>query len=102
MKGVTTLSNDKYSYTTSFAIYQQGKHNEKGVNEIFYRKPNCPEYPFVVLGGTHFVLEYLKSLNFNDIDIQILKETLGIKDSTNKELLGSTFLFFNRKNMLIS
>jgi nicotinic acid phosphoribosyltransferase len=88
MKGTTALSNDKYSYTTSFAIFQQGKHTEIGTNEIFYRKPNCKEYPFVILGGTHFALEYLKNLKFQEIDIQILKEILGIKSDSNKKLKG--------------
>jgi nicotinic acid phosphoribosyltransferase len=88
MQGVTTLSNDKYSFTTSFALFQQGKHTEIGVNEVFYRKPNCKDFPFVVLGGTHFVLDYLKNLKFTDVDVEILKDTLGIQANSSEELLG--------------
>jgi nicotinic acid phosphoribosyltransferase len=90
MEGITTLSNDKYSYTTSYAIFQQNRHNLIGTNEIFYRKPPCSKYPYVILGGTHFALEYLQSLNFSNKDLEIIEEVLQINSNNQKSAQSSS------------
>ena len=84
----TILWTDKYSFTTSYALFLQKRHMQTGSSEVFYRRPNCKKYPFVILSGTHFVLEFVKNINFTDLDLEILAKTLGIPYSKTGPLNG--------------
>ena len=45
----------------------------------------------MILSGTHFVLEFIKNINFTDLDLEILARIFGIPYSKTGPLDGTFF-----------
>ena len=80
---------DKYALTVAYSWYKQNKHLQDSVYEVYYRKPPSPEAPFIVFGGTHFLLKYFKSFTFTPEYADYIEKELNIKDEGFKKFLIS-------------
>ncbi|WP_079911850.1 nicotinate phosphoribosyltransferase [Paenibacillus sp. 32352] len=68
-----TLHTDKYQINMMYAHWIHGTLNQKAVFEIFFRKLPFGN-GFAVFAGLERIVEYVKSLNFDDEVIRYLKE----------------------------
>ncbi|WP_028552619.1 nicotinate phosphoribosyltransferase [Paenibacillus sp. UNC451MF] len=81
-----TLHTDKYQINMMYAHWIHGTLNQKAVFEVFFRK-----LPFgngyAVFAGLERIVEYVKSLNFDDEVIRYLKEQEEQYDPAFLEML---------------
>ena len=67
-----TLLADEYEHTMSAAQYINGRENEVGVFDVFFRKvPNGGGY--AIMAGLDKVIEYIKNLSFSERELIYFK-----------------------------
>ncbi len=67
-----TMLTDAYEYTMADAYLQNGKQDLIGVFDVFFREvPNGGGY--CVMAGVHKLIKYVKSLHFDQEDLDFLK-----------------------------
>ena len=80
-----TLLTDFYELTMMQGYLKSGKHQEKVIFDMFYRKNPCGN-GFAICCGLEQVVEYIRNLNFNEEDIDYLR-SLGSFDEDFIEYL---------------
>ena len=80
-----TLLTDFYELTMMQGYLKSGKHQEKVIFDMFYRKNPCGN-GFAICCGLEQVVEYIRNLNFNEEDIDYLR-SLGTFDEDFIEYL---------------
>lgn len=80
-----TLLTDFYELTMMQGYLKSGKHKEKVIFDMFYRKNPCGN-GFAICCGLEQVVEYIRNLNFNEEDIDYLR-SLGTFDEDFIEYL---------------
>ena len=80
-----TLLTDFYELTMMHGYLKSGKHQEKVIFDMFYRKNPCGN-GFAICCGLEQVVEYIRNLNFNEEDIDYLR-SLGSFDEDFIEYL---------------
>jgi len=80
-----TLLTDFYELTMMQGYLKSGKHKEKVIFDMFYRKNPCGN-GFAICCGLEQVVEYIRNLNFSEEDIDYLR-SLGTFDEDFIEYL---------------
>lgn len=80
-----TLLTDFYELTMMQGYLKSGKHKEKVIFDMFYRKNPCGN-GFAICCGLEQVVEYIRNLHFSEEDIDYLRN-LGIFDEDFIEYL---------------
>ena len=80
-----TLLTDFYELTMMQGYLKTGKHKEKVIFDMFYRKNPCGN-GFAICCGLEQVVEYIRNLNFSEEDIDYLR-SLGTFDEDFIEYL---------------
>ena len=80
-----TLLTDFYELTMMQGYLKSGKHQEKVIFDMFYRKNPCGN-GFAICCGLEQVVEYIRNLNFSEEDIDYLR-SLGTFDEDFIEYL---------------
>ena len=80
-----TLLTDFYELTMMQGYLKSGKHQEKVIFDMFYRKNPCGN-GFAIRCGLEQVVEYIRNLNFSEEDIDYLR-SLGTFDEDFIEYL---------------
>ncbi len=69
-----TLMTDFYELTMAQSYFDQGKQNEKGYFDIFFRS-NPFNGGYAIVGGLGETIEYIKNFRFEEEDIAYLRST---------------------------
>ena len=69
-----TMMTDFYELTMAQVYFDQGKKDEIGYFDIFFRT-NPFNGGYTMTGGLQETIEYLQNLNFDDEDIEFLRST---------------------------
>ena len=69
-----TLMTDFYELTMAQSYFDQGKQNEKGYFDIFFRS-NPFDGGYAIVGGLEETIEYIKNFRFEEEDIAYLRST---------------------------
>lgn len=80
-----TLLTDFYELTMMQGYLKSGKHQERVIFDMFYRKNPCGN-GFAICCGLEQVVEYIRNLNFSEEDIDYLR-SLGTFDEDFIEYL---------------
>ena len=80
-----TLLTDFYELTMMQGYLKSGKHKEKVIFDMFYRKNPCGN-GFAICCGLEQVVEYIRNLHFSEEDIDYLR-SLGTFDEDFIEYL---------------
>ncbi|KAM7263441.1 hypothetical protein ACFE04_001124 [Oxalis oulophora] len=71
---VTPLLTDLYQFTMAYAYWKAGKHNERAVFDLYFRKnPFRGEY--TVFAGLEECIRFIANFKLNDIQIAFLRKT---------------------------
>lgn len=81
----TTLLTDLYQLTMMYGHFREGRHRERVVFDMFYRKNPC-DNGFVIAAGLEQVVWYLHHLHFGDEEIQYLRSLSMFSDEFLDEL----------------
>ncbi|XP_023640792.1 nicotinate phosphoribosyltransferase 2 [Capsella rubella] len=72
---VTPLLNDLYQFTMAYAYWKAGKHNERSVFDLYFRKnPFGGEY--TVFAGLDECIKFLANFKLSDDEIDFVRESL--------------------------
>ncbi|KAF5736159.1 nicotinate phosphoribosyltransferase family protein [Tripterygium wilfordii] len=72
---VTPLLTDLYQFTMAYAYWKAGKHNERAVFDLYFRKnPFGGEY--TVFGGLEECIRLIANFKFKEDDISFIRESL--------------------------
>lgn len=74
-----TLLTDLYQINMMYSYFQNGKHNQEVVFDLFFRKTPCHS-GYAVAAGLEQIIEYITDLQFTDEDIQFLKTTYNYEN----------------------
>ena len=85
-----TLLTDFYELTMMQGYLKSGKHQEKVIFDMFYRKNPCGN-GFAICCGLEQVVEYIRNLNFNEEDIDYLRSLGNFDEDFIEYLRGFHF-----------
>ncbi|ESQ46281.1 hypothetical protein EUTSA_v10000109mg [Eutrema salsugineum] len=72
---VTPLLNDLYQFTMAYAYWKAGKHNERSVFDLYFRKnPFGGEY--TVFAGLEECIKFLANFKLTDEEIDFVRDSL--------------------------
>lgn len=72
---VTPLLNDLYQFTMAYAYWKAGKHQERAVFDLFFRKnPFGGEY--TIFGGLEECIRFIANFKFTEEEISFLRSVL--------------------------
>ncbi|GAB2282626.1 Nicotinate phosphoribosyltransferase 2 [Dionaea muscipula] len=75
---VTPLLTDLYQYTMAYAYWKAGKHNERAVFDLFFRKsPFSGEY--TVFAGLEECIRFIANYKLTEEEISFIRDTLPNK-----------------------
>ncbi|PWA38435.1 Nicotinate phosphoribosyltransferase-like protein [Artemisia annua] len=73
---VTPLLTDLYQFTMAYAYWKAGKHNERAVFDLYFRKnPFGGEY--TVFAGLEECIRFIANFKFSKEEIAFVRETLS-------------------------
>jgi nicotinate phosphoribosyltransferase len=84
------LYTDLYQLTMMYGHYQAGRHRQRVVFDLFYRK-NPSQNGYVIAAGLEQVVWYLHHLHFDDSQIEYLKSLNMFSDAFLEELRSFRF-----------
>ncbi|KAK9713544.1 hypothetical protein RND81_06G034200 [Saponaria officinalis] len=75
---VTPLLTDLYQYTMAYAYWKAGKHTERAVFDLFFRRsPFVGEY--TVFGGLEECIRFIAHFKFTEDDITFIRDAMAGK-----------------------
>ncbi|MCK2158495.1 nicotinate phosphoribosyltransferase [Exiguobacterium sp. 17-1] len=84
------LHTDLYLPRWMYIYWQEGRHNERAVFDVYYRS-NPFEGGYVVFAGLENIIEYVQTLRFTEEDITYLQKMIGFPDEFKDELRNFKF-----------
>lgn len=79
------LHTDLYLPRWMYIYWQEGRHNERAIFDVYYRS-NPFEGGYVVFAGLENIIEYVQTLRFTEEDITYLQKMIGFPDEFKEEL----------------
>ena len=67
-----TMMTDLYELTMMYGYFKEGKHNDKAVFDLFFRR-QVGHSAYAIMAGLEQVIDYINDIHFSEDDIAYLR-----------------------------